>query len=679
MIYYSMSNQPNTSYIENTFPIQKISQLAIKEGNSKKPIYQLHKWWARRLSSIVRGLIIGSTLSYKDQEEDFWNRFYNKNQFNELTVMDIFMGGGSSLVEAKKMGAKTIGVDIDPLACFITRQELAKINFDELKFEFKKIEKKIATQIKNYYTTKIENNNYPVINYFWVYNVNCPNCDTNFDAHPHYQIYTLNEEQGVICKSCGKLAVIHKDRKILQCSNCSKRTTILKGIFKRGKCKCPSCKHNFSLKSNIQATKNLKLFALEYEKEGKRFYKETTPQDVALYEYVAKEFELNKKDLKIPQTKISIENDNDKRPISHGYKLYKDLFNSRQLFSLGLILKEIINVENENIRNWLILTFSDSLAANNMLCSYAFGYRKLTPLFGIHAYTVPARPVENNVWGTNGLGRGSFQKTFNKMIKSKQYCQNPYEIKLDNNQTKKIYTKEFIQSKVTHKAEEFYNNEADSLILNQSSEELNNVKDNSVNLILTDPPYYDNLHYSHLADFYYQWIKNFIYTNNTNQTKNSLFAQNDSKETYEIFKNRLTNIFSECYKKLNDDGLMVFSYHHNKENAWKAIGESLKNNNFYISNIFPIRSEGQSAYHSSEQTIKWDSIVVVRKKMKHHTKLDLETLTNNWEEKIFQQKLDLKPSDKLSFYRSLGVMYYCSNIEANIEDIFKMINSYQFA
>ncbi|MFW2308181.1 DNA methyltransferase [Aliarcobacter butzleri] len=674
-----MSNQHNTSYIENTFPIKKISQLAIKEGNSKKPIYQLHKWWARRLSSIVRGLIIGCTLSYKDKEEDFWNRFYNKNQLDKLTVMDIFMGGGSSLVEAKKMGAKTIGVDIDPLACFITKQELEKINFDELKFEFKRIEKKIATQIKNYYTTKIENNNYPVINYFWVYNVNCPNCDTNFDAHPHYQIYTLNKEQGVICKSCGKLEVIDKNRKILQCSSCNKRTTILKGTFKRGKCECPSCKHNFSLKNNIQATKNLKLFALEYEKEGKRFYKETTPQDVALYEYVEKEFELYKKDLEIPQTKISIENNNDKRPISHGYKLYKDLFNSRQLFSLGLILKEIINVENENIRNWLILTFSDSLAANNMLCSYAFGYRKLTPLFGIHAYTVPARPVENNVWGTNGLGRGSFQKTFNKMIKSKQYCQNTYEIKLDNNQTKKIYTKEFIQSKVTHKAEEFYNNEADSLILNQSSEELNNIKDNSVNLILTDPPYYDNLHYSHLADFYYQWIKNFIYTNNTNQTKNSLFAQNDSKETYEIFKNRLTNIFSECYKKLNDDGLMIFSYHHNKENAWKAIGESLKNNNFYISNIFPIRSEGQSAYHSSEQTIKWDSIIVVRKKMKHHTKLDLETLINNWEEKIFQQKLDLKPSDKLSFYRSLGVMSYCSNIEANIEDIFKIINSYQFA
>lgn len=673
-----MSYIEKYQFIEKKFPINEISKIALKEGNSKRPIYQLHKWWARRLSSIVRGLIIGSSLTEKHSEKDFWDAFYGQNNLSDYTIMDIFMGGGSSLVEAKKMNARTIGVDIDPMACFVTRKELEKVNFNDLLSTYETIEKNISFKIKEFYQTKINNKLYPVINYFWVYNTSCPSCETNFDAHPHYRVYHNDKEQGIICKCCGKLSIIDKKKKTHTCEYCQIKTNIDKGTFTRGKCTCPKCNHIFNLKDSIKGTENLKLFALEYENNGKREYKEKSIYDENKYNLITDEFNLLKESLFIPESKISIENEKDKRPLTHGYQYYKDLFNNRQLLSLGFILKEISKIKNENTRSWFILAFSDSLASNNMLCSYAFGYRKLTPLFGIHAYTVPARPVENNVWGTGGLGRGSFEKIFKKMIKSKTYCKNPYEIKFKNGKSLKINTGEIIESTVTNKAEQFYKNKADSLILNQSSEKLDQVKDKSVDLILTDPPYYDNLHYSHLADFYFQWIKNFIYTEDTKPLTNSLFAQKDTNEIYATFKNRLSNIFKESYLKLKDDGMMVFSYHHNKENAWKAIGEALKSNNFYISNIFPIRSEGQSAYHSSDQTIKWDSIVIVRKNIQKYSKINLEELLLNWEKEIKIKKLELKLSDKLSFFRSLGVMYYCSEPEIKLDDIFKTINSYQY-
>lgn len=659
-----MLNSQNSTFIENNFPIAEISRLALKEGNSKRPVYQLHKWWARRLSSIVRGLIVGSTLTNKHTEEDFWNAFYGKNKLNEYTIMDIFMGGGSSLVEAKKTGAKTIGIDIDPMACFVTQKELEHVDFLQLKKTYNIIEKKLAAKIRSFYTTKVNGETKPIINFFWVYNVVCPECETNFDAHPHYKVYNTDKEQGVVCKCCGKLSVIDVKRKILVCKNCNKRTQINEGPFTRGKCTCPSCKEKFNLKDYVHGTQNLKMFALEYEDKGKRFYKEISLFDQEKLDEVNKEYELVKKELLIPNALISIENDNDKRPLTHGYNYYSDLFSKRQLLSLGYILKEISNIDDENIKSWFILAFSDSLASNNMLCSYAFGYRKLTPLFGIHAYTVPARPVETNVWGTGGLGRGSFEKTFNKMIKSKSYCTNPYEVKLKSNNPTKIFTNEQVESIVTNEANKFYNNEADTLILNQSSENLYQVKDKSVDLILTDPPYYDNLHYSHLADFYFQWIKNFINNSNTNPLTNALFAQNDTIETFETFKSRLEKIFKEAHNKLTDQGMMVFSYHHNKENAWRAIGEALKNSEFVVSNVFPIRSEGNSAYHSSEQTIKWDSILVMRKKLKTTTEFDVNVLIDFWSTKISQDKLDMKQNDKLSFFRSLAVQAYtCSNID----------------
>ncbi len=672
-----MLNNQNSTFIENNFPIAEISRLALKEGNSKRPVYQIHKWWARRLSSIVRGLIIGSALTNKHTEEDFWNAFYGKNKLNEYTIMDIFMGGGSSLVEAKKTGAKTIGIDIDPMACFVTQKELEHVDFLQLKKTYNIIEKKLAAKIRSFYITKVNGETKPIINFFWVYSVVCPECETSFDAHPHYKVYNTDKEQGVVCKCCGKLSVIDVERKILVCKNCNKRTQINKGPFIRGKCTCPSCKEKFNLKDYVHGTQNLKMFALEYEDKGKRFYKEISVFDQEKLDAVNQEYEIVKKELLIPSALISIENDKDKRPLTHGYNYYSDLFNKRQLLSLGYILNEIANIDDENIKSWFILAFSDSLASNNILCSYAFGYRKLTPLFGIHAYTVPSRPVETNVWGTGGLGRGSFEKTFNKMIKSKTYCKKPYEIKIKNNKSIKVSTGEVISSIVTNDYKTFYENKADTLIMNQSSEKLDNIINKSVDLILTDPPYYDNLHYSHLADFYFQWLKNFIQDGKTNPTENSLFAQNNNEETYNTFKTRLENIFKESCKKLSDNGMMVFSYHHNKQNAWKAIGEALKNSNFIITKIFPIRSEGSSAYHSGEKTIKWDSILIVRKKtdLYESTKIEFKDFVEEWTMKIQKDNLSMNSNDKLSFFRSLAVQYYVNyNIDFNElfqEEVFK--------
>lgn len=661
--------------IENELPIKQISELALKEGNSKKPVYKIHKWWARRLGAVVRALLIGATMPYEATEKEFWKRFYSKNELN-LTVLDPFMGGGTILVESKKMGLKTIGVDIDPLACFITKKEIDSLDYD-LSLEMEKLYTAVGQRIQEFYLTEVGGEKCHIINSFWVYTITCPQCSSIVETHPHYKLFYDKKAQYVFCKFCGEVHTVDSTVEKFTCDNCSKVTEFNYGTYKRGSCTCQICNQKIEASKEIKKKKVLKMFALEYEKDGKRYFKKADTNDLNLFKQVEEYAKQQLHNYYIPEAQIPVKNRTDARPISHGYLYYKDLFNSRQLISLAMLYSEIRKIKNPAIREWLIIAFSDALASNNMLCNYAYGYRKLTPLFGIHAYTVPVRPVENNVWGSEFFGRGNFRKSLNKVIEAKLYCKEPYESQYKDEKLIKKFTGEKIHDKVTSNQNDFYSGKANTLILNSSSEKLDDIKNNSVDLVLTDPPYYDNLHYSELADFYYQWLMPEINNNNLNPLNNSLFVHQINEEEQIRYEKRLLKIFKECHVKLRDLGMMIFSYHHNKIQAWSAMGNAIKQSGFVVTNVFPVRSEGNSGYHTSENSIKWDSVIVLRKSnyYKEKTILSLDELIDKWEKYFKRKHLDLKKCDKTSFYRSLVVQAYSKQQEKNIDDLLKIMEN----
>jgi len=87
-----------------------------------RPVYYLHKWWARRLGSVFRGIVLGSCL---ERDADFWAHFYGTNDFGSLTVFDPFMGSGVTVGEALKLGCRVIGRDINPVAYHACRASFA--------------------------------------------------------------------------------------------------------------------------------------------------------------------------------------------------------------------------------------------------------------------------------------------------------------------------------------------------------------------------------------------------------------------------------------------------------------------------------------------------------------------------------------------------------------------------
>jgi putative DNA methylase len=155
---FSDPNRPKTC-LEVDFPILPVNQVAVIEGNAGKPIYQMSKWWARRRSSVFRSMLIAAATKAPDDPSHaaklVWDNYYANHQrlgaFKNLKVADIFMGGGTTLVEGSRLGMQMFGNDLNPVAWFVVKQELAKVDIEEVKRLLADIEAEVKPQIMPYY------------------------------------------------------------------------------------------------------------------------------------------------------------------------------------------------------------------------------------------------------------------------------------------------------------------------------------------------------------------------------------------------------------------------------------------------------------------------------------------------------------------------------------------------
>lgn len=147
--------------LEVDFPIAPINALSNLEGNAGKPIYQMSKWWARRRSSVFRSLLIAAATEAPGDPSQaakrVWDHYYCNHQkagaFRKLRVLDIFMGGGTTLVEGARLGFQMAGVDLNPVAWFVTKNELACSDPAQVKALFEDIEAKVKPLVQPFYTT----------------------------------------------------------------------------------------------------------------------------------------------------------------------------------------------------------------------------------------------------------------------------------------------------------------------------------------------------------------------------------------------------------------------------------------------------------------------------------------------------------------------------------------------
>ncbi|HID42550.1 MAG TPA: DUF1156 domain-containing protein, partial [Archaeoglobaceae archaeon] len=309
------------------------------------------------------------------------------------------------------------------------------------------------------------------------------------------------------------------------------------------------------------------------------------------------------------------------------------MFNERQLLSLGKLLKAILELDvdlpaetpvcltggsaqaGENVRELLVITFSDSLEFHNMLCDYLQTRNHIGKLFRLHAYRPPQNPVENNVWGSDG-GRGTYKSEFNKIRDGKFYNLSAFEKYINSGKTLEKPSK----IKITGKIGDLFNSNGNIQLSCGDSSYLP-IPDNSVDAIITDPPYYGNVMYSELSEFYYAWLRLAL------KNKYEYFQSEHVPNSAEVIVNRvqekeekdfiegLTAIFKEAGRKLKKDGVMTFTFHHQEERAWGAVLQSVLNAGFYIGSIYPVQSESSVSPHIFQKAnVRYDMVIVCKKR-----------------------------------------------------------------
>lgn len=637
----------NSTALEKHFPNVRISQVAEQESWRKeinRPIYHIHKWWATRLGSVFRAILLGALTPPKT---NIWKEFYQIHNLSDKIVLDPFMGSGTTLGETLKLGAKAIGCDINPVSTFQVRQAFAPITEEKLRDAFKKLELSVAKDIREFYKTKDPESNetIPVLYYFWVKVVFTP----EGEEIPLFSKYVFSQDAypkkkpmaKIICPSCWSILEDRYDATSLDCCYCNHKFNPQSGPVS-GQYVTSQKGQRYKIKDLVAMTggkpPSHRMYAMiALRKNGSKAYLSVKEYDISLYEDAEKK--LAEVNLPLPTLEVR-KGHNTNQALGYNYNTWKDFFNSRQLLCLGMLLQEILQIENVIIQEQMLCLFSSTLEFNNLFCSFkGEGTGAVRHMFSNHILKPERTPLESSVWGTDRCS-GTFSTLFeSRLLKARQYLDKPFEVQLQHNDigtkigSNRVLSSNPVKATLVEKWDDLVNTNNSLMVLNGDSSQLP-IPDDSVDAVITDPPYFDYVHYSELSDFFYAWLSPVLHN------RYSWFAKLNSSDKGEVqhkdprfFARQLASVFKESCRVLKDDGVLAFSFHHSKSEGWAAIYEALSHAGLAVVAVHPVHAElrGASPKSLAKDPISLDAILVCRKKhisFANEKYIDLSTRVN---------------------------------------------------
>lgn len=156
-------------------------------------------------------------------------------------------------------------------------------------------------------------------------------------------------------------------------------------------------------------------------------------------------------------------------------------------------------------------------------------------------------------------------------------------------------------------------------ILNQRGDYLPQVEAGTVDLVCMDPPYYDNVLYAELSDFFYVWQRRTLadlypgqFTRRLTDKKSEAVANRARDGSGEAakaaYERMMRNIFRECLRVLKEDGLFTLMFNHKSQDAWETLTRSLIDAGWVITACFPVESEGENSMHQKDLAAAASSI-----------------------------------------------------------------------
>ncbi|WP_211454228.1 DNA methyltransferase [Collimonas antrihumi] len=623
-----LSHASVATALECDFPLVEISQIAEQESWRKeinRPIYHIHKWWATRLGSVFRGITLGAL---SQPGTDTWAQFYKTHDLAGKVVLDPFMGSGTTLGEAVKLGAKAIGCDINPVSTFLVRQAFTPASEAQLRAAFERLERDVAPEIRRYYQTRDPQTGelIPVLYYFWVKTVTT----SEGEVIPLLSRYVFSQDAypkkkpraQIVCPGCWGVLEDRYDATELQCQHCGHQFNPQEGPA-AGQYVTTKGGQRYRIKELLPkdgAPPHRMYAMMALRADGSKVYLPVRDEDLALNE--AAQERLASETLPLPETGVRSGHNTDQAR-GYGYTRWRDFFNARQLLCLGLLLREILRIDDLMVQEQMLCLFSSTLEFNNLFCSFkGEGTGAVRHMFSNHILKPERTPLENSVWGTD-KSSGTFCTLFeSRLLRAKRYLDEPFEIEFvydlmgDRVGSRKTIASNPIKARRVETWAELNAADHGLLILNGDSSKLP-VPAGSVDAVVTDPPYFDFVHYSELSDFFFAWLSPVL------RDRYQWMAREDSSDQGEVqhkdprvFARQLAAVFTEACRVLKDDGVLAFSFHHSRAEGWAAIYEAINKSGLAVVAVHPVHAELRAASPktAAKDPISLDAILVCRKR-----------------------------------------------------------------
>ena len=590
-------------------------------------------------SSPVVSDILGSEIKIDPEDLYGYGRAYETKidaNFNKITVLDPTAGGGSIPFEAMRLGCNIIANDLNPVATVIEKATLEyPLKYGkELLRELEKygdiLVKKVADKTAEYY--HIADTEIDQTGLLYYRTVTCPHCGKKA---PLLNSFALSK------KKDGWMVIPKIERDIVRFvpvrlvnGKGPNGEDPEKGTVKLGTGTCIHCHQAISseeikrqaqecewedtlycivakcIQPKLDKQGNIMYYSSgphkgELRTETVTIFREPTDADFEALQR-AKEVLLEKwnyweeMDL-IPTDKILKMNDN--RPNIYGMYRWCDMFTHRQLLGHLTAMETLHNMMPEILQKYgqdkgtAIITYlqymiDKCLDYNSRQTRWEYTRGVVKGTFGRHDFSLKWTFGEMIYTGINpGLSWGKSQV----LDAYKGMC-------------------DLVSSSACKQIK----------VLNGSAADLD-IQDSSVDIICIDPPYYNNVQYAELSDYFYVWQKrtfksiyptvfNRRYTNKKDEAVANPVRDGSASEANNIYEKLMKEIFAECYRVMKDDGIMTMMFTHKTQAAWETLTKALIESGWIISSTFPVDSESGASMHQKDMAAAASSIFIACRK-----------------------------------------------------------------
>lgn len=464
------------------------------------PVYKMHRYFARRPWSVFRELI---------------EHYSNPGSI----VLDPFCGGGVTVVEGLRLGRKVIGVDINPLATFVTHVEATDVDLNELQEAFEEVEAACRKDIETLYLTTCPKcgERVPADWFEWSNTVECKECGRRVELHQAERDKKGEKVAGV---SAGRFKCPHKGcQAIWRPAQCKRLADVLIRVH----VVCPCCK----TKSEFGPSRSDLKLAADIASDMPR--------------------RVRSAGLWYPTTEMPDWWDL-RRPYNAHIKTFDQFFTRRNILANSILATYIKTLKTSTeLRALLALVFSGTLRFTNRMVCRNEAWRGDKPLEWASAtYWLPEVHLEVNCWA-------AWRNRLRAVKKGKEYS------------IKEISSRCVFASNFTE-----ISKQATALIHTGSSSNLP-LPDNSVDVVITDPPYGNNVLYAELCNFYWVWVGGILDANGLIDDKEEAVVSKKHGKGLAEYRNLLYGVFRECHRVLKPGRWMVMTFHNKEFKVWNAI------------------------------------------------------------------------------------------------------------